>query len=154
MSDWLKILVTSGLTIIGGVSVYTLGQLIERFYITPRHELAKLKGRIAHGLVYYANLYGSPGIAEHKKLDEAEEFFRLAASDLLSCANMVPCLETESKVGLLHRPAELLEASSGLNGLSNNLHTKSDSDEYRIVINQNIDRRERIVTCLKLKYLD
>ena len=45
---------TAGLTIIGGVTIYVIGELINQFMIKPVVELKEEIGRVASCLVYYA----------------------------------------------------------------------------------------------------
>jgi len=52
VSEAFKIVLTSGLTIVGGVVVFTCGQLIERFCIDPVHELSRLIGEVGDSLVF------------------------------------------------------------------------------------------------------
>lgn len=44
MDDLTKILLTSSLTVLGGVLVFVTGQLIVKFLIEPIHELKKIIG--------------------------------------------------------------------------------------------------------------
>ena len=53
MSETLKIVLTSSRTILGGIVVFVVGQVITKFVIEPMHERSKLIGEIANSLIYY-----------------------------------------------------------------------------------------------------
>src|SRR5688572_8306196 len=55
MSEELKIILTSSLTILGGIIVFVAGQVVTKFIIEPLYEQSKLIGEIANSLTYYAN---------------------------------------------------------------------------------------------------
>ncbi|MFN6188908.1 MAG: hypothetical protein ACK460_22975, partial [Microcystis sp.] len=71
MSELFKIILTSSLTVIGGIIVLVVGQIITKFFIEPIHEQAKAIGEIAYSLTMYSNVYGNPGILKREKMDEA-----------------------------------------------------------------------------------
>jgi hypothetical protein len=53
MSELFKIVVTSSLTILSGILVFVIGQVIVKFIIEPLHEQAKLIGEIANSLIFF-----------------------------------------------------------------------------------------------------
>ncbi len=55
-SELFKIILTSSLTVIGGVIVFVSGQLASKFFIDPIHAQDKLLGDIANLLIMYAKL--------------------------------------------------------------------------------------------------
>ena len=55
MTEEYKILLTSALTILGGIVVFASGQIFVKFIVEPLHEQSKLIGEIAESLIYYAN---------------------------------------------------------------------------------------------------
>lgn len=50
-------------TVVTGVSVLVIGQFIVKAFIDPSRELAKSIGAISYALIFYANVYTSPGIS-------------------------------------------------------------------------------------------
>lgn len=60
MSELLKIILTSVLTVMVGVTVFVMGQIFVRFFIEPVHELRKAIGDVGDVLIYYAHLYMHP----------------------------------------------------------------------------------------------
>ena len=60
MSELLKNTLTLALTVMGGVSVFVIGQIFVRFFIEPVHELRRTIGDVGDVLIYYARLYMGP----------------------------------------------------------------------------------------------
>lgn len=58
MSEVLQIALTSGFTILGGIVVFVVGQIVAKFVIEPLYEQSKLIGEIANSIIYYANAGG------------------------------------------------------------------------------------------------
>src|SRR5438309_1028902 len=56
MSELLKIVLTSGLTVVGGLAVFVL----QRFVLEPLNEQSKVLGRITYAMFYYGREYGFP----------------------------------------------------------------------------------------------
>jgi hypothetical protein len=63
MTPMTEILLTSALTITGGILVIVCGQICIRFFIEPVHELQKAIGDVGDALIYHANLYRGPRLA-------------------------------------------------------------------------------------------
>jgi hypothetical protein len=59
--ELVKIFLTSGLTIVGDVLVFVLGQVIQKSLLDPVHEQSKAIGEIYFGLVYDAIWCASHG---------------------------------------------------------------------------------------------
>jgi hypothetical protein len=55
------ILCTSSLTILGGVIVFVISQFIDKFTIEPLNRFEKTRGEINYHLIFFANIYTSPG---------------------------------------------------------------------------------------------
>jgi hypothetical protein len=71
MSEITKIVLTSSFTIIGGVFVYTISQVLTKFIIDPINEQKKLIGEIADTLIFYDNIY--PGFTSFEKAGEVSK---------------------------------------------------------------------------------
>jgi hypothetical protein len=116
MTEVEKILLTSSLTILVGVTVFVCGQIVVKFFIEPVHELRKLIGEIAFSLNFYANqIYGN-----YSKTEEAKEVYRKQACQLRGIVHLIIGYEFISG-GLYALPPkkDLERASSLLIGLSN-----------------------------------
>lgn len=75
---------TAGLTIIGGIIIFVIGQLINQFFIKPIISLKEEIGRIAYALIYYSNIYTSPtkNPYDRDKYMETAKELRNRASEL------------------------------------------------------------------------
>lgn len=63
MSEGLKI----ALTAVAGISVFVLGQIIQKWFIDPIQEQRKLAGEVVYSIVFHSNLF------------KYNEFFRMAS---------------------------------------------------------------------------
>ena len=72
MSDLYKIILTSSLTVCGGVIALVAGQVLIKFLIEPFQNYTKLVSEIADSLVLFANV--GPGLQEHylSRLEELD----------------------------------------------------------------------------------
>jgi len=77
-------MLTASITIISGVVIFLMGQIISRFIIEPLSEQAKLIGEIGASLIYYKNASG--GLEPHyiKKIEGIQN-----ASDLSEIAKEI-----------------------------------------------------------------
>ena len=142
ISNLTKIILTSGLTIIGGITIYVAGQLIARFFIDPYHEYQKSVGEIADALVYYADVYSNPGSGDRQRMDEAAKILREKGSLLKVCAYAIPKYVWFVKRGWLPQWEIIMKASAALIGLSNNVHQGDAA--------ANDGRRQEIIEALGL----
>jgi len=133
MSELFKIVLTSALTIVGGVVVFTCGQLIERFSIEPVHELVRLVGEVGDSLTFYANVYANPGSGSREAMDEASRVLRQQASQLRARAQVVRGYGLWRAIGVLRDPVDVVRASENLIGLSNSIHRGDPEQNVRRV---------------------
>ena len=129
-------------TVLSGVAVYILGQLLIRFSVEPLQELKRVIGDISHALVYYADVYSNPGLNKDEIVSEARKALRDKASVLRSQANVVPFYDGFTRLKWVPSRADIKSASRHLIGLSNSL-VKGDP-EY------NDKRLEEIKKALRL----
>lgn len=134
------------LTILGGVSVFVLGQVFLKFLIEPLHDLRKFRGEIANTLIFYANVYCNPGIGPREEMDEAQKVLRQQASQLLAKAHALPWYGLWAFLRAVPSRKNILEASGCLIGLSNSVHDRSDARGE----DSNSKRRREIEQLLKL----
>jgi hypothetical protein len=136
---------TAVLTIIGGVTVYVLGQIITKFFIEPYQEYRKTVGEIAYTLVYYANV--SAGTGEDRQ-HEAWSAFRQNAARLLSSTEQIPSYDWFARKTWTNLPPteSVNKAFHALIGLSNAAY---GSDWEHIG-----NHRKAIIDNLKLKGIE
>lgn len=132
-------------TVLAGVSVFVIGQLLIKFLLDPLQEYFRLKGDIADALIYYAHVYSNPGVGSDELMREAHECLRKHASSLLSRKGAIPFYQFWAKIGLLPVREQILFAHVNLIGLSNGLFR---NDRESIVHNDT--RVSHIVNALGL----
>lgn len=148
MDDLTKILLTSSLTVLGGVAVFVVGQLLAKFVIEPIHEFKKLLGEIRFGLVFHMQAIVTP-VGDKASEDEASTALRKLACDLLSMSGAIPFYGFWSAAfcDFVPRPEQVNAAFSQLIGLSNSVHQPDRSEK-------NYARMAKIEQLLNFKLID
>jgi hypothetical protein len=157
MSELLKIVLTSSLTVLGGIIVFVTGQIVVKFLIEPFHNYKKLVGEIADSLVYYANV--GPVVhdlylqqledavelenprsemtekrlkmiieRDWERMDLAQNVLRQQASQLMGATNTIPLYKLWAFLRILPKQEEIIKASSNLIGFSNSTGSFRDRD--------------------------
>jgi hypothetical protein len=144
MSELEKIILTSSLTVVGGIIIFVLGQLIVKFFIEPIHEQATLIGEISYALTFYANIYSNPGLGKPDDMYEASQTLRQLASRLRATTRAIRWYGLWQLLGIALKQKALMDVSTDLIGLSNGIY----QGDPRV----NNDRRERIKSALGIKY--
>lgn len=139
MSDLEKIFLTSSITIFGGVFIFTVGQIILKFFIEPIHKQAEIIGDISDALVYYAREYSNPGLLPKEKLDEAQERFRQLASLLKAKTYMIKWYHFFESFRLVPNLLFIEHTSRELIGLSNSVYERPTTETLR-----NLEMADRI----------
>ena len=122
MTDLDKILLTSLTTIIGGVFVFTIGRILEKFVIEPLHDYKKTIGNITDNLIFYANIYSNPTVSSKEEKDEASKTFRKLASELTVKTYAISFPKIFSAIKIIPNHTNLINATTSLIGLSNALY--------------------------------
>jgi hypothetical protein len=151
MPEIYKILLTSSLTVIGGIFILAVGQIIVKFIIEPLQEQSKLIGGIANSLIFYANVgaatepYYYNKLQEANKLEEplrklvveryeeiirsqwrksdnAEEILRQQASQLMGRTHAIPFYALWAFLGRKPRGDDIIEASTRMIRMANETH--------------------------------
>ena len=96
--------------------------LLYRLFVVPIRRLRRLIGEIADSLVFYANVYCSPGFAPQAKSDEASEALRHQAHQLRNGTYEIPWYLLWERLKILRKKTEIEEASEELMGLAKSVH--------------------------------
>ena len=78
------------LTIIAGVFVFIIGQIILKLFVEPWQKQRECIALIGHSLILHANIYGNPGKGDGNILTEASQEIRKLAADLVTSCNRIP----------------------------------------------------------------
>lgn len=124
MSDLEKILLTSVLTIAGGVSVFVIGQLLSKFIIEPVHELRKAIGQVRFNLAFHSPVIHTPIARSEDRSREAREALWNSSCQLIVAVQAIPAysvIRCLSLGGLPGRKATE-DAAVQLRGLSTHVY--------------------------------
>jgi hypothetical protein len=150
MSEALKI----ALTALVGVVVFVIGQIAVKSLIEPLHDQKKLIGEITGTIIFYSNVGAGVEqyyydqiralaesqdpqkamvIERYKDIlrshwsnsDEASRTLRRQATELLGKTRAIPLYGVLSFLGVVHKPDDVIAASSQLIGMSNSTHKGS-----------------------------
>ena len=121
MTDLEKILLTSATTVIGGVIVYVLGQLLSKFVIEPIHELKKAIGETRFSLAFHAPIIHTPIGRTKERSDEAYAAIMKSSCDLLAKSEAV-ALYRFIPARFLPLAKDVSRAAVDLRALSTYLH--------------------------------
>jgi len=122
LSDLDKILLTTLATVIGGVTVFTVGQVLTRFLIEPIHEQRKVIGAIADSLLYYAHYLSDSINRPITEVGDAPDKFRRFAAELMAKTVAIPGYRIWGWLRIIRPFTQVIAARGALFGLSNNLH--------------------------------
>ncbi|WP_409161715.1 hypothetical protein [Pectobacterium sp. B2J-2] len=107
------------LTVLSGVLVYVLGQLILKLLIDPVNELKKTISKINYDLVFYANVLANPKEKGDEQMDKATKIMREHSSLLHANAYLIPCYEYTRLIFGLPTEEKIIAATASLIFLSN-----------------------------------
>lgn len=120
MTEFLRIALTACVTILGGVIVYVIGQLLSKFFIEPSLELRKAIGEVRFNLALHAGVIHTPIARNPERSRSASEALVRSSCDLLTRVNAIPfygCLSRCSR-GFLPHKRDIADAAKHLRGLS------------------------------------
>jgi len=136
-------------TVISGVLVYIIGQILNQFFIEKIIKQRETFGKISDALIMYANLYTDPiesntQISRKEERNEAQQIFRNLACELLSRSYQIPVYKVISGFKITPKKKNIMEAHHNLIGLSNSVFTRDSWIEH------NLRRKKEIEESLKL----
>ena len=141
-----QVILTTVLTVISGVFIFVIGQLLVKVFVEPIHKLRALKGDIVGFLTYYSDVYLSlPDLNKEEDVRKVSTEARKLGSDLMARALVVPCYRFCSVLRAGPRFRDIAIAHRELIGLSNTVLAKSDSVPERAT-----KRLEKIKSALHL----
>ena len=113
--------ITACLTVIIGVTVYALSQIVSKFLIEPIHKQDEIRGEIADSLAFYANIYCNPGSGTQQAMNEASRVLRQKATLLRSRTHLIRGYRFFSWVKLIPKIENIDRAYGNLIALSNSI---------------------------------
>ena len=130
MTETFKIILTSSLTIIGGIFIYVFGQIADKFFIRPIFEQKQIIGDILDSLIFYANDYTNKNRAanlilkttENNKYHEINQKFRQLAALLMVKTSLIPCYNFFAKLKIVVKKEKIESAHFDLIRMSNGIY--------------------------------
>lgn len=142
-------------TVISGVLVFIIGQILTNIWLTPLRQYKELKKIIVFKLTYYANQYSNTmDLAKCSKIDERVEKYKDGSDELrmLSCS-LKGFAETLYwfRIGI-PSPKVLNEVTDLIMGLSNSFFTPYNTGESHEQNRENYYIANEIFKKLKCYY--
>ena len=119
MSELLKIFITSGITIIGGVFIFACGQIVLKFFIEPILAQRRVIGELASSIIFYSNWIANPGSDDSDKRLQISEELRKYASNLMAKTKAIPFYLLFEKIHFVIEFESIKKLSDNLIYLSN-----------------------------------
>jgi hypothetical protein len=133
---------TATWTILSGLALLVIGNIMIRSFIDPIYEVRKLRGEIADALIYHARTYLTPHTHKTEESEEAADTFRSLGSKLEARSHVVPFYGLFAAVRAVPDRKAVERARSNLIGLSNSLAQSNIEHSER--------HRKEVVAALKL----
>jgi len=143
MTEIFKILLTSGLTVFGGVLVYVTGQLISKIFIEPIHELIKAIGEVRFTLEFHAPVIHTPISRNDENSKEVYVSLMRNSCNLLARLHTIPCYSWISRQsrGFLPSKQNIVDSAIQLRGLSTYVYETGDKANESIdVVNKRVNK--------------
>jgi hypothetical protein len=119
MTELQRTILTSALTVGGGVIVFVAGNVFTRFIIEPLQDWRRFKGELADALAFHADVYTYPPASTDAEWKTASVALRRSASQLLGRVNAIPCYSLLSSLHLVPHWSDVWESHRCLIGISN-----------------------------------
>ena len=122
MDKLFEIILTSSITLIGGVLIFSITKLTEKLLFEPVFELNKIRGQISYTLMFNANKFGNSEVIDKKDMDIVSDELRLLASKLITQLSLIHGYWILRLLGLIISKKRIKNASEALIGLSNGMY--------------------------------
>jgi hypothetical protein len=137
-------------TVLSGVLIYILGQIINKFIIDPIQHQKETFGKISDALIFYANIYTSPtkeGDNLLKNREEAQTKFRNLACELISKTHQIPLYKLLSWLKLVLKKENIISSEKDLIGLSNGMWpSNTEETMFNVKKRKDIEKKLKLLT--------
>ncbi|MEA2087109.1 MAG: hypothetical protein U9O91_03320 [Candidatus Caldatribacteriota bacterium] len=151
MINWTEIFWTSTVTIVGGVLIFCVSQIILKFYIESIQKLDECRGKICDILIFHRNVYLNPSTFSKEKEIEVSKKIREIASILLAKTTIVKNYNFLEKCNIVPCKKDILLAHKNLIGLSNSIPGNKKQD-IQFIIKNNRQMEQEIKKALKISF--
>lgn len=122
-------------TVISGVLVFVLGEIIQRYFLEPRQRYKEVIGKIDYSLKFYANIIANPGILPEKLYLECSEVLRTLSCELEATYKQIPFKKLSTCKKVSDAARRLIRLSNNLSQPGEALHNSDDMDKIRANLN-------------------
>ena len=144
MTELEKIFLTSFLTVLVGVVVFVIGQLLSRFLIEPVHTLKLTIGEVRYNLAFYAQEIMTPASRTEQRSDAARAALLKSSCDLQRHAEAIPVYGFCRCLFAIPKHKAVADAAKWLRGLTTYLHeTGEKANSHVSEVQSRIDRIEK-----------
>lgn len=140
MSEITQILITSSLTILGGVLIFSVTKLLESLYFETLRKINELRGEISCSLTFHANKFGNSNTVDQEEIKEASNELRRLGSELRSQTYGIKDYRILTCFSSIVPNENLLGASIQLIGLSNSIFRK----DYDVIDERKGDIKKKL----------
>jgi hypothetical protein len=110
-------------TVLSGVSVFVLGQIVIKFFIEPIHEQRKAIGKASDTLIFYAGYYSVPKQDfTQPDREEAQIKTRELSTLLLSTTQVIPWYRIFEFFCIVRKEQQIIAASRDIIGLTSDMY--------------------------------
>lgn len=117
-------------TILTGVFIFVLGQIVVKLFIDPINQLKKTIAEVNHALSFYARIYMNPGVAPVEENKEASSKLRAISCQLMADVSVIPLYRVMAFLFGLPAFTHIDRAASNLIGISNFTVLRRDNDRH------------------------
>lgn len=143
MVEFQQAAVTMAFTVLGGVAVFVVGQVLLKVVLEPVQGLRMLIGEVADDLVFHSNVFANPGAHSPEREMESSLVLRQRATQLAARAHLVPHYRVWAYLGIVPSLSNIAIAREGLVYLSNAV-SGGDPDT-------NLDKRDVVQEALRIR---
>ncbi|MBI3169419.1 MAG: hypothetical protein HYZ22_13125 [Chloroflexi bacterium] len=152
----METLSTAATTVIIGITVYALSQILTKFIIEPIYEQRKAIGEIIDALVFYSLIYQNSDVFERAKIDEVANTLRQKGSNLRAKSHAIPGYIALSQFGLALPQKEVNTICKSLNVICFLIYDQKKQVKLKNMESSQLiyEEANKIFTMLKFPSLD
>src|SRR5687768_16006383 len=109
-------------TVVAGVAVFVVGQIVTKFVVEPWHGYRMCIGRIAHAVVIYGQAHADPRFVGTVPPDEARRELMNLSGELMQRTYAIPAYGLFARLPRVASWEEVRLASGHLGGLATSLN--------------------------------
>ncbi|MBI5694968.1 MAG: hypothetical protein HZC51_04380 [Nitrospirae bacterium] len=134
------------LTVVSGVVVFVLGQIVIKFFIEPIHEQRKAIGVACDTLIFYSGYYACPkSVFNDPDREEAMRKTRELSTLLISQTHLIPWYPFFENIRIVKKKSVIISAARDIIGLTSDMYDENNGCAHsRSRINE-IERKLNII---------